>query len=224
MYHILRSALSASLPLPCAACGQLVLQSSAPLCAACWAGIYLIGHPKPVSLSFSQWGWSWLPFELSVVRQSMAALKFKGRADLGLLLGAAMAKNLERPEVDLLAPIPLTMQRRYARGYNQAERIAQGLGRVWDLPVAEDLLSRPSTWNTLLVPKQSSLSRAKRSRIYGAYDVAEPERWRGLRIALVDDTLTTGSTLNAAAEVCIKKARVAAIIPLTLAYASRRAT
>ena len=70
----------------------------------------------------------------------MAALKFRGRADLGLLLGDAMARNLERPEVDLLAPIPLTMQRRYARGYNQAERIARGLGRVWGLTVAEDLL------------------------------------------------------------------------------------
>jgi predicted amidophosphoribosyltransferase len=39
---------------------------------------------------------------------------------------------------------------------------------------------------------------------------------------LIDDTLTTGSTLNAAAEECIKKAKVAEVVPLTLAYATRR--
>jgi predicted amidophosphoribosyltransferase len=39
---------------------------------------------------------------------------------------------------------------------------------------------------------------------------------------LVDDTFTTGSSLNAAAEALIKKARVAEVVPLTLAYTSRR--
>jgi predicted amidophosphoribosyltransferase len=54
--------------------------------------------------------------------------------------------------------------------------------------------------------------------------VRDRGRWAGARLALVDDTFTTGSTLNAAAEVCIKKAKVAEVIPLTLAYTARRAT
>jgi len=83
-------------------------------------------------------------------------------------------------------------------------------------------LIRPNAgWFT---PKQSARSEADRSKIYGAYDVRDRGRWAGARLALVDDTFTTGSTLNAAAEVCIKKAKVAEVIPLTLAYTARRAT
>lgn len=136
-----------------------------------------------------------------------------------------MAEALPRPEcTDMLVPIPLHPLRAYTRGYNQAERIAAGMSRVWNIPVARGALVRPATAGRLWVPKQSDQQGTTRVQIYGAYDIPEPSAWNGAHIALVDDTVTTGSTLNAAAEVCIKKAKVAGVIPLTLAYASLRGT
>jgi predicted amidophosphoribosyltransferase len=133
-----------------------------------------------------------------------------------------MAQVLPVPEVDLLIPLPLRADRYFARGYNQAERITQGLHEVWDLPVATYHIQRSLTIHNFGTKSQASKSESDRFGIYGAYAIREPQRLSGLRIALVDDTLTTGSTLNAAAEALQKKTRVADVIPLTLAYAVRR--
>jgi predicted amidophosphoribosyltransferase len=116
-----------------------------------------------------------------------------------------MAQVLPVPEVDVLVPLPLRADRHYVRGYNQAERIAQGLKDVWGLPVATSLIQRPLTVHNFGTKSQASRSESDRFGIYGAYAIREPERLNGLRIALVDDTLTTGSTLNAAAEALQKK-------------------
>jgi len=133
-----------------------------------------------------------------------------------------MAQALPVPEVDVLVPLPLRADRHYARGYNQAERITQGLHARWGLPVAANLIQRPLSIRNFGTKAQASRSESDRYGIYGAYEINEPERLSGLRIALIDDTLTTGSTLNAVAEVLQKKTRVADVIPLTLAYAVRR--
>lgn len=222
MYHIMRRAVIHLIPPPCACCGDPVVHSAEPLCAGCWGALHLAASPKRIQISFAGDGTAWLPYGTPTVKRCMAAIKFRGLDTLAVALGRVMAQNLDRPTVDALVPIPLAASRLYVRGYNQAERLAHGLHQVWGIPLASDMLIRPNAgWFT---PKQSARSEADRSKIYGAYDVRDRGRWAGARLALVDDTFTTGSTLNAAAEVCIKKAKVAEVIPLTLAYTARRAT
>ena len=151
----------------------------------------------------------------------MRSIKFGQRPDLAVALGALMGHALKRPDVDVLVPLPLRADRYYARGYNQAERLATGISHVWQIPVATQLIQRPLTLNNIGTKSQASRAESDRFGIYGAYNVERPELLEGLRIAIVDDTLTTGSTLNAAAEVLQKKTRVAEVLPLTLAYAVR---
>lgn len=218
MYQLMQRRLSSLVSLPCGACGALVRHSAEPLCAACWGGIYLAADPKPIQLSLTATGCSWLPYGTPEVKRAMGALKFRGHHSLAVQLGMAMSQALPRPEVDVLVPIPLSPLRQYLRGYNQAERIAHGLHLGWGIPVSPGLLDRRE-W---FAAKQSARAEADRSKIYGAYRADPDPRWRGIRIGLVDDTLTTGSTLNAAAEACLKKAKVAEVTPLTLAYATRR--
>lgn len=218
MYHILRRSLSTLTSLPCGACGAPVASSTDPLCSACWGALYLAAEPKAIQLSFAFEGVSWVPYGSTEVKRIMGAIKFRGHHELAVMLGSAMAAALPPPEVDALVPIPLTASRAYRRGYNQAERIAHGMHLRWRIPVVPDLLRRPA-W---FASKQSSRNEADRALIYGAYDAPLSAQWVGARVAVIDDTFTTGSSLNAAAEVLIKKARVAGVVPLTLAYTSRR--
>jgi competence protein ComFC len=178
--------------------------------------------PRPLNLSFAWGGTSLLPYHLPHVTHTMRSIKFGNRPDLAVALGQLMGRALTIPEVDVLVPLPLRADRYYARGYNQAEHIARGLHTVWGLPLATNLIQRPLSLQNFGTKSQASRSESDRFGIYGAYDISEPKRLDGLRIALIDDTLTTGSTLNAAAEVLQKKTRVADVIPLTLAYAVRR--
>lgn len=151
----------------------------------------------------------------------MRAIKFGNRPDLAEAFGRLMAGVIPRPDADCLHPLPLRADRLYLRGYNQAEHIAKGLQQVWNLPLATNILVRPLTRLNFSSKPQAMRAESDRFEIYGEYQVRNAQLANGLRIVLVDDTLTTGSTLNAAAEVLQKKTRVAKIIPLTLAYAPR---
>jgi ComF family protein len=101
------------------------------------------------------------------------------------------------PEVDLLVPVPLHWRRRWQRGYNQAELLARELlhrqPRLATAGLADRLLQR-----TRATPGQSSLHARQRARnLRGAFTVKD--RCDNLRIALVDDVLTTGATASEAA-------------------------
>ena len=222
MYHFLQSGFQRILPKRCPTCTNGISAEPHPVCSTCWAQLWTSVSPRPLNLSFAWGGTSLLPYHLPHVTHTMRSIKFGNRPDLAIALGRLMAKAIPVPEVDVLVPLPLRADRHYVRGYNQAERIAQGLHAVWGLPVATRLIQRPLTVHNFGTKSQASRSESDRFGIYGAYAIREPERLNGLRIALVDDTLTTGSTLNAAAEALQKKTSVADVIPLTLAYAVRR--
>ena len=127
------------------------------------------------------------------VRDVIAALKYGGTRALGKGLGRGLALLWPAPEADLLLPVPLHL--RSSRKYNQALEIARGLGRAWGIP-AEDR----ARW-AQDVPARAGLGRAERMALRPeAFDV--PEDLRGLRVALVDDVCTTGSTLVCLASAC----------------------
>jgi ComF family protein len=101
----------------------------------------------------------------------------------------------ERPHrVDLILPVPLSPARLAERGYNQAWLLARGLGHALRLPAQDGALMRQRS-----TPRLMSLDgEARLSAIRGAFQVspAWAHRLRGRHVALVDDVLTTGATLN----------------------------
>jgi ComF family protein len=132
------------------------------------------------------------------VDQLIAAAKFRRRPELARALGEMLARALraqlattERP--DCLAPMPLHPLRLARRGFNQAEEIARVAARELRIPMRRDLCRRRRH-----TPPQTSRDGDDRRRgMAGAFAVHPSVA--GLRIAIVDDVVTTGSTCSALA-------------------------
>lgn len=123
----------------------------------------------------------------------LTAFKHRGRLACGRVLGELLAQCLPASlAVDALVPVPLHWRRRWQRGYNQAAELAHWLSRAHGIPVLTAISRcRPT-------PPQQGLSAAARSRnLHGAFRLRRPVQ--GLRLALVDDVITTGRTGSALA-------------------------
>lgn len=117
------------------------------------------------------------------------SFKYGGELRLAELLGAALANRVP-VGVDLVLPMPLSVARLRERGCNQALELARVVARLHRLPLAADACRR-----VIDTPPQALLPWRERARnIRGAF-VCDADL-RGLNVAVVDDVLTTGSTLN----------------------------
>jgi ComF family protein len=114
-------------------------------------------------------------------------------------------------KIDLVVPIPLATHRLAERGYNQAEVLAQPLAEISNLNFANKVLQRSHE-----TVKQFELDARQRwDNLLGAFRV-DSHDFAGANILVVDDIMTTGATLNAAA-VALKKAGCSKVYALTLA-------
>ena len=119
---------------------------------------------------------------------------------LGRMLGEAVRGDSRMSGVDLILPVPLHRSRVRERGYNQSALIARGVGEALGRPVEEKALARTRATRT-----QTELSAEERvQNVSAAFVVRRPERVAGLRLLLVDDVITTGSTLDACAGVLLE--------------------
>jgi ComF family protein len=125
------------------------------------------------------------------------ALKFGHRLQLAPVLGALLAERARRLAAlrPVLVPVPLAFERLAERGFNQSFEIARATARTLDIPFDGAALTRVRH-----APAQASLPLdARRRNIRGAFVVRR--NVRGLRVAVVDDVMTTGSTLEEIARV-----------------------
>ncbi len=134
-----------------------------------------------------------------LLRQTILSLKYPGHEAVAENLGRFLARqrrtSLEELACDVVVPVPLHWLRRWSRGYNQAEAIACGLASQLRLPCRSWLL-----WRTKATRFQYQQSRThRREQMRGAFVARLPRRFRGSRVMLVDDVMTTGSTASAAA-------------------------
>lgn len=162
------------LPLPWPAAGQPLLCGECLASPPPWQGLALHGQYR------------------GALRQLILRFKHGGKPALaflmaGMLLDAASCLPLP----DAILGIPQHRDHLRRRGYNQAHELAVALGLSLSLPVRPDLLWRPTD-----IPHQTGLSAAQRRRnAAGSFRAADV---RGLHLWLVDDIITTGSTLRAA--------------------------
>lgn len=162
------------------------------------------------------------------LRQVVLRLKFAGDARLGVRLGELLAPVWEylphRSDLGatVIVPVPLHAARRRERGFNQSELLAAGLVRA--LPEQKDVAA-PTVAKTCLLrhratPPQTGLSvAARRENLRGAFAVVNKECVCGRAIVLIDDVMTTGSTLSACARE-LKRAGATMVVGLTLARAT----
>ena len=119
------------------------------------------------------------------------ALKFRGALAISALLGRVLAQRVAGSErIDAVLPVPLSAARIRARGYNQSMEIARVVARATGLPLRPSLCERIRD-----TAAQIELPPAERVRnVRGAFRCPHP--LEGLAVAVVDDVMTTGATLD----------------------------
>ncbi|HLJ55260.1 MAG TPA: ComF family protein [Chthonomonadaceae bacterium] len=192
----------------CAVCRAAISPLSPPFCDRCGiqvgAGRLVCDHceegPQP------DFAWSQaVGLYAGVLLTAIQRLKYDGKLALAAPLGALLAESLRTPSpllpagqrFDLIVPVPLHRSKFRARGFNQAERLARTLVAPLGCPLSTDALVRARR-----TPTQTALGRAERRRnVQGVFEVLKPEAVEGRSVLLIDDVLTTMSTVNECARV-----------------------
>jgi ComF family protein len=193
----------------CLGCGAFVLPPDS-ICQACLEAIEI--YEQPFCLNCRQAivkgnecatcrDESWLLFAYGnysgPLKEIVIQFKFKGVTSPADFLAEAICHRFGERIADTgasaLVPIPLHRTRESARGYNQADLLAQALSRRLNLPVQDDLLYRP-----IRRKPQARLSEFRRRvNIRGVFEVAR-ETQDNKSIILVDDVVTSGATVSEA--------------------------
>lgn len=130
----------------------------------------------------------------SSAREMILRLKYSGSPGLGKPMGHALAKKLQIfPDADFLVPIPL--HRDSQRKFNQALLISRGIQAEWGVPV-KDVLK----WNLDNV-KQTRKEFSDRKKLAKHAFSLETAQLRGKRVIIIDDVMTTGTTLTRAMDI-----------------------
>lgn len=122
--------------------------------------------------------------------------KYWNNPAVAVSYGRMMAQDLMDSDffetVDMIVPVPLSVKRYRKRGYNQSERLSQGISEITGLPVCTDCVMR-SVDN----PTQTHLSDDERKdNVRGIFVLSDDEAVRGKHVLIVDDMVTTGSTIK----------------------------
>lgn len=131
------------------------------------------------------------------VQNLMHHFKYKGMQRIGNLLGnmagTQLAQNPVFNSVDLIVPVPLHKKRLRERGYNQSSRFAEGLAEKLPASLEDNNLQR-----SVATATQTHKSRfARFENMQDVFMIKHPERLINKHVLLVDDIVTTGSTLEA---------------------------
>jgi ComF family protein len=189
----------------CPACGG---PSAGGFCAVCAAELVRVPNPCPrcglarpvrrCPLAQSDWRVDAViaPFSYAPpLDHYLHSLKYGGARSLGRAFALLLVPALGalRQEVDALVAVPLHRKRLCERGYNQAQEIARTLGRELRVPA----LGRAIARSTATPAQTGQTAQQRQASVAHVFRVARD--LTGLRIAIVDDVVTTGATINALA-------------------------
>jgi len=144
-------------------------------------------------------------------------LKYNGQKELGVELGRMAGREVKNSffeEIDIIIPVPLHPARKRTRGYNQSEMICEGLSEIMVKEYKNDVLIRHVFTQT----QTKKNLEERRKNVNSAFKVTNSERIKGKHVLLVDDVITTGSTLIACADELLKTEGVTVSI-LAVAFA-----
>ena len=200
----------------CAVCGEPLSPGEEAVCTLCRVTAPLTGYAaqpenplwvrcnellpvcRAAAYLFFRQGSGW--------QRLIHGFKYRGQWRTARLLGAWFGRELRASglydDVDAVVPLPLHPLRRLGRGYNQSEYIAQGIAAQLGVPVERTAVQRIRH----TAEQALRTHRERAANVAGAFAVRRPERIAGRHLLLVDDVLTTGSTLLTCAEAMLQAA------------------
>jgi len=218
--------LNLAYPSLCEACGEERVSLEQRICYTCLKAMEP-ADSEEVEHLFNRWEWyqaqpelrgfsCWMFDKGGRLQRIHQRLKYGNQPQLGYVLGRWMAYKLREkcPADACCIPIPLSRLRLYERGYNQSAWLARGMCAVggWKLDIH-------SLYRTRHTRSQTSLSREQRwENVSQAFAVRSQERVSGKPVVLVDDVLTTGATMMAAAQQLLR-AGTSSVTMVTLGFA-----
>ena len=151
-------------------------------------------------------GWTCIWYYKDDVRLSILRYKFYNRRSYAQSYGRLLAMQLQKQgltDFDILTWIPIANLRRFRRGYDQCELLAQAVARELGVDAVRTLHKVRN------IPPQSSIrsAAARRANVKDVYRVVYPDSLDGKRVLLLDDIITTGAT----ASECVRVLRSAGV-------------
>jgi ComF family protein len=125
-------------------------------------------------------------------------LKYKSKKEIGVELGRLLGYNIkESPffdQIDFIVPVPLHPKKKLLRGYNQSMCIAKGISEITGIPADDNTLIRNVNTET-----QTKKSRIERWENVSNIFELKSDKFKNKHLLIVDDVITTGSTIEACA-------------------------
>ena len=186
-------------PPKCVLCGRVLKGQETDLCHSCRCDTPEFSPTKLKLPYLAHWFALW--YYEGTVRKSILRFKFHDQRCYAETYGRLLAMKLlsEDMDFDILTWVPISRQRKWKRGYDQVQLIAEAVGQELDITPISTLVkirnNRP----------QSSLGKAaqRRANVLGAYKVADGVSVKGKKILLLDDILTTGATAGECARMLL---------------------
>ncbi|POY39262.1 ComF family protein [Solitalea longa] len=220
--------LSLVFPELCQACGNNLFKGEESICIYCQQHLpytnFHLDIENPVAKQF--WGKAKIAGASACfhfrkggkVQNLLHQLKYKGRQEVGIKIGKIYGYQLlySSPfnKATVIIPVPLHKQKLKSRGFNQAECFANGLSETMKVPVNTSALCRAQSNET-----QTKKTRYQRHlNVEQIFKLNNAQDLIGQHILLVDDVVTTGSTLLSCIE-CLHTVQDIQISVATIAYA-----
>ncbi|SHF52866.1 ComF family protein [Dysgonomonas macrotermitis] len=210
MKTILTHFLELFFPRLCIYCRKRLIEGEQSLCLDCLTNIPYTEHCKTENNQLEEFFAGRFPYvkiasfayyvKGGVTQKIVHEIKYKGNAGLGIYMGRLCGKDIktsnELTGIDYIVPVPLHPQRLKERGYNQSLMLAQGISFETGIEINDDNLIR-----IINNPSQTRNSRFQRwQNTEGIFDIKNKTIYKNKHILLIDDVVTTGSTI----EICAK--------------------
>jgi len=197
-------------PKLCVICGEPLIENEKYFCYSCFLKLpktnyHLIPENSAIErlagkISLEKASSYFYYNKGGIAQKVIAEIKYKGNRKLGEWIGNYLAKDMIPSGffegIDYLVPVPLHRSKEKKRGFNQAEKIAQGISQATEIPMETVNVFRAKA-NTTQTQK-GVFERWKNTQ--NIFRLKNPELFNEKHILLIDDVLTTGSTLEALAQ------------------------
>ena len=215
-------------PSICFACGELLFKGESVVCTNCIVGLPRTNFHRYMNNKMEKQFWGKVMVESAFaffyfqkrgkVQRLLHSLKYRKNPEVGVKLGSLYAAELQSEnklsKIDFIIAIPLHKKKMKIRGYNQSLCFADGIARQLNKPVLKNCLRRVK--NNATQTKKSRFERFK--NVATVFKVIKQDELKNKHILLVDDVMTTGSTLAACVQL-FNKIDGCKVTIATIAYA-----